>query len=35
VRRELDAEGLSAHATRVLKDLDRACEAAGRTPPAR
>jgi hypothetical protein len=35
VRRELDAEGLSEHATRVLADLDRAREAAGRTPSAR
>ena len=35
VRPELDAECLSAHATRVLADLDRAREAASRPQPAR
>ena len=34
VRRELEAESLSARATRVLADLDRARQAADRAPPA-
>jgi hypothetical protein len=35
VRRELEAEGLSARATRVLADLDRARQAADRSTLAR
>ena len=35
VRRQFEAESLSARATRVLADLDRAREAADHAPPAR
>jgi len=35
VRGELEAEGLSARATRVLADLDRARQAADRSTLAR
>jgi len=35
VRREVGPEGLSARATRVLADLDRARQTADRAPPGR